>query len=113
MKELLQQLIDKGFKASTASTTYTVHCWLKIDEEQVNDTCKLLLLEEIKAWFRNEHNLHIGITINQFNYGYMYSIIDIKKGKCIVDLVGGPNEKFTYELALFEGIKEANKLIRL
>lgn len=65
----------------------------------------------LQKWLREEHNLHIGISVNQFGYGLMYSIINTKDCKCVSDLKGGVNDKFSYEEALEAGLIAALKLI--
>lgn len=66
---------------------------------------------KLQKWLRNKHNIHIGISVNQFGYGYMYSLVDVKKGVCVKHLTGGVNDKFTFEQALEQGLQCALKLI--
>ena len=61
----------------------------------------------LQKWLRDKHNLHIGIQLNQFGYGFMYSIIDIINAQAIVYLQGGVNFKYTYEQALEAGLLQA------
>jgi hypothetical protein len=73
--------------------------------------CKAPTQSVMQRWLRETHGLHISITLNQFGYGYMYSIIDIKQANCIKYLTGGVNNEFkTYELALEDGLLESLKL---
>lgn len=65
----------------------------------------------LQKWLREVHNLHIVITVNQFGYGFMFSVIDLIKCDCVIYLTGGVNEKFTFEEALETGLQEALKLI--
>lgn len=65
----------------------------------------------LQKWLRESHNLHIGLQVHQFGFGFMYSIIDLKKCECVKLLTGGPNKKFTFEQALEEGLQEALKLV--
>ena len=67
------------------------------------------LWQQVIDWLRDTYNLHINFQVNQFGYGFMYAIIDLVQSKCVVNLKGGVNEKYTYpeakEQAILEGIK--------
>lgn len=78
-----------------------------------NDTYYAPTQSLLKKWLREKYKLHIGISVNQFGYGYMYSIIDIVKYEAVKYLTGGPNDKFTYEQALEEGLKNALEMIKI
>lgn len=65
----------------------------------------------LQKWLRDNHSLHIGLSVNQFGYGFMYSIIDMKKCDCVKHLTGGVNDKFTFEGALEAGLKQTLELI--
>ena len=66
----------------------------------------------LQKWLREKHKIHINISVNQFGYGFMYALIDLKQCKCIKDLTGGPNEKYTYEKALEEALYQSLLLIK-
>ena len=79
-------------------------------ELSLRGTVPAPLWQQVIDWFREEYNLHIGITVNQFGYGFMFSIIDLIKYKCIHDLEGGPNEKYSYNKAREQAILKAIEL---
>ena len=66
----------------------------------------------LQKWLREVHDIDISIRLNQFGYGYMYAINNIKSCENIIELKGGPNYKWTYEEALEVGLQEALKLIK-
>lgn len=74
--------------------------------------CSAPLYQQIVDWLREKHNLHINLAVNQFGYGFMYSIIDIKASKCVKFLTGGANHKFSYYEALSFAIEQALNLIK-
>jgi hypothetical protein len=80
---------------------------------EVNECYYYLWLCELQKWLRDVHHVHIGISINQFGYGYMYSVIDVQKSKVLKYLTGGPSNKYTYEGALEAGLIEALTLIKI
>lgn len=65
----------------------------------------------LQKWLREIHKIDISLALNQFGYGYMYAVNNIKTCTNIKTLKGGPNNKFTYEEALEQGLQEALKLI--
>lgn len=65
----------------------------------------------LQKWLREKHNIDIDIRLNQFGYGYMYAINNIKSCENIIELKGGPNYKFTYEEALEISLQQSLKLI--
>lgn len=66
----------------------------------------------LQKWLRDTHRLHVGISINQFGYGFMYSVVDLATCSCVVYLTGGCDYKYTYEEALEAGLMAALKLIK-
>jgi hypothetical protein len=110
--ELAKIAKDKGFVPRTVTTIYTNRYLLGGKDVMITDTCIYLWMTELQRWLRDNHNLHIGITVNQFGYGYMYSIINTKRSECVKYLTGGPNNKFSYEDALEEGLLESLKLMQ-
>ncbi len=91
MKELLEELIKKGFYSRL----------FRGDEPEKLE--QLLLLEEIKAWFRNEHKIDIDIHHWIYENNRVYDFY--------VNSCGESRAYPSYERALEEGIKEANKLL--
>lgn len=67
----------------------------------------------LQKWLREVHNIDISLQLNQFGYGYMYAVNDIKECKNIIELKGGVNQKWNYEQALEIGLQEALKQITL
>lgn len=111
MKELLQQLMDKGFRPNTVCTKEVLLSYIEeyLFTKIIPEINKLLLLEEIKHWFRIEYKIH-------FHICYLEEI-----DKWNIDLYRLPNngslnipftlQENTYELVLQASIKEAIKLI--
>lgn len=62
--------------------------------------------QQATDYLRDNHNLHIHIQINQFGYGYMFSILDTKQCSCVKYMKGGVNYKYTYYQALNTAIEE-------
>ena len=65
----------------------------------------------LQKWLREVHDIDISIRLNQFGYGYMYAINNIKSCENIIELKGGPNYKWTYEEALEIALKQSLKSI--
>jgi len=62
------------------------------------------LWQQVIDWLREEYKFHIGISVNQFGYGFMYSVINLIGSVCIKMLTGSVNDKFTYNEALIQGL---------
>lgn len=84
----------------------------EIDDLIDNYDLTVLTQSLLQRWLREKHNLHINISVNQFGYGYMYSVVNSKIGSCIVNLVGGVNYKYSYEQALEKGLEKALEQIK-
>jgi hypothetical protein len=71
-----------------------------------------ILWQQAFDWFRKEHNLHGDFRINQFGYGYMYSIISDKEYRSIVDLTGGVQYKWSYEKARLACLQKLIEIVK-
>ena len=61
MENHLKSCIEKGFKAKTLTTKWTLDCLTGNGKGNflVTPLCELLLLAEIKAWLRIDYMIHI------------------------------------------------------
>jgi len=73
--------------------------------------CNAPLWQQVIDWLREEHNLHINFSVNQFGYGIMFSIIDLKQSTCIHNLQGGVANCYTCYEARTQAILKALELI--
>jgi len=64
-------------------------------------------------WLMETHKLFVDVTVQQFGYGFLFAIIDLSKLKCVKDLQGGPDYKYSHKGAFEAGLFEALKLIQL
>ena len=97
---------NKGFKAKTLSTRFTMNAVLGLNKSKtflINDICLYLLLCEIQKWLREFHDINIQNHFLNKKYA-----VKIKYGNNLSENI---YNKDTYEEALEEALQEALKLI--
>ncbi len=106
MKEICKHATEKGFKARTFSTGWTLDFYLdKGKDILITETVTYLLLCEIQRWIREELNIHIEVISHKYKIKELNSIPRTFK-------YNHHSERYSsYEEALKEGIRETLKSI--
>lgn len=108
MEEICKLVAEKGFKAKTFSTGWTLDFYLdKGKDILITPTAEYILLCEIQKWIREEFKIDISIDGNFLDTFY-YELFYIE-GKSKYENASIPCK--TYEEALKAGIKETLKTI--
>jgi len=116
--ELALKLKEKGFE-DECFKKYIAGClWSNPSVPETykfihsnSSDCLAPLYQQVVDWFREKHNIHIHISLNQFGYGWMFALISTTHYKSVKDLVGGVKFKWTYYETLNKAIEESLKLI--
>jgi hypothetical protein len=117
--ELANLARKRGFEAKTLPTKYTMNSLLGINNSKeflINDMCQYLLLCEMQRWLREKHDIFC--EIHSIDYS---DIFKIRFQSCVLsslykeewdDSIEEDDVFDTYELALFDSIQEAFKLVK-
>lgn len=114
MKELLKLAEEKGWKASTLSTKWTVDSLLERRKRAfLNKYCESNVLNEIQKWLREVHDIYVEPLIDPFAGDFWYTLKAFKRNREKAYKNDLSNNNYnTYEEALEFGINEALKLIK-
>lgn len=117
IREIVELVKSKGFKARTVSTSYTFNSYTSNKNLPfINDQCVSSLLNEISKWLREEYKIYVTVSVE---------IYTLKCGYEIFKHLGDDSEPYIseynddtdlwdleFEEALTQGILEALKLIK-
>lgn len=107
MDELMSLAKEKGFKAKTFSTGWTMDKFFGGKDVLVTDKCILLLMHEIQSWLREEFKIIVWIQPSAIDpEKTFYPKVDYKKGAS--PLLG---YEFSFPKALESALLAGIKLI--